>query len=321
MNIIQQNEGSDIYSKILSDSTLREKLVNNILDFVKKYEFNGIELYWDFSTQAAKGSSDKANFVLLLKALREKFDKESLILSVAVAKREAIAKLSYDVKGISTHANFINLMTYNFHNSFDADKKVGANAPLYPSSKENAENQKLNIDSVVTFWLSQDAPPEKLILAIPFSGNNYTLADPKQFGRGAPFVNAENPGGTFNSRPYYKICPLEKNPKWKSLYDNEQKVPYLYQGNKIVSYDNVKSIKEKAIYVKTKNLGGVVVQYINFDDTREKWTGSDIRLLEHDRTFNLRLNARLFHMHTYLHTESTDSSLPLLPPNLTGSLQ
>ena len=124
---------------------MREKLVNNVVEFVKKYDFNGFDLDWEYPAQRGGVPSDKENFVLLLKALREKFDKEGLILSAAVGASENSAKISYDIKGISKYLNFINLMTYDFHGTFDADKKVGHNTPMYPSSKENGEDRKLNI--------------------------------------------------------------------------------------------------------------------------------------------------------------------------------
>lgn len=91
-------------------------------------------------------------------------------------------------------------------------------------------------DYVVKYWISQGAPPSKLILGSTFSGISYTLADPKQFGRGAPFIDE----GKLGSQPeYYQVCTLAKDPQWNHFYDKEQQVPYIYNGNQIVAYDNV----------------------------------------------------------------------------------
>lgn len=105
----------------------------------------------DYSDLPQRGGkpSDKENFVLLLKALRERFDKERLILSVTVDPNEATAKVLYDVEGISKYVNFINLMTFDFHGNSDKDKKVGVghSSPMYYSPMENSEERKRNIVS------------------------------------------------------------------------------------------------------------------------------------------------------------------------------
>ncbi|XP_033215021.1 probable chitinase 2 [Belonocnema kinseyi] len=256
------NEGSDNYTKAVTDPILREKLVNNILKFVTKYEFSGFDLDWEYPAQRGGIPSDKQNFVLLLKALREKFDKESLILSVAVGASDETAKISYDIKKISKYVNFINLMTYDFHGTYDTNKTVGHNTPMYPSSKESIEARKLNIAYVVKYWLSQGAAPEKIILGTAFYGKTYTLSNRKKIGRGALFSGSgklENPG-------YSKVCQLVKNRKWQYLYDEEQKVPYIYNGNQIIAYDDVKSIKKKAEFVKKMNLGGAMMWSVDQDD-------------------------------------------------------
>ena len=90
-------------------------------------------------------------------------------------------------------------------------------------------------DYVVKYWLAQGAPAEKIILGTAFYGKSYTLANPKEIGRGAPFINE----GKIGTPSYSKVCQLVKNPEWKRLYDNEQNVPYIYNGDQIVAYDDV----------------------------------------------------------------------------------
>ncbi|XP_033213930.1 chitotriosidase-1-like [Belonocnema kinseyi] len=141
------DDSNKINNTIFLNSTLREKLVNNIVDIVQKYKFNGIQLNSLNLAENDAVDSDKQNFVLLLKALREKFDKNGLILALVVDARESTAE-KYDIKGISKYVSFINLKAYNFHGDFYKDeeiRKAGHIAPLYPSSKENAEDRKLNV--------------------------------------------------------------------------------------------------------------------------------------------------------------------------------
>lgn len=85
------------------------------------------------------------------------------------------------------------------------------------------------------YWISQGAPPNKLILGTSFNGLSFTLANPKQFGRGAPFTQEGEYGEIMG---YFKVCNLMK--KWNYLYDPEQQVPYIYQENQIIAYEDVR---------------------------------------------------------------------------------
>lgn len=126
---------------------MREKLVDNLVNFVKKNEFNGIDIDYSAPPQNDQSPSDKKNFVLLLKAFRERCDKEHLILSVKLDPKEPTAEILYDIKGISTYVDFINLKTYDFHREYFRDTNVGHISPLYQSAKDNAEERKKNIVS------------------------------------------------------------------------------------------------------------------------------------------------------------------------------
>lgn len=88
---------------------------------------------------------------MLLKELREEFDKYGLILSAAVAAAEFSMSLSYDVPMVSKYMDFINLMAYDLHGPWD--QMTGNNAGLYPSKDHDVtETQKqLNVVSVLHF--------------------------------------------------------------------------------------------------------------------------------------------------------------------------
>ncbi|XP_033213765.1 probable chitinase 10 [Belonocnema kinseyi] len=253
-------------NKILFDPTLREKLVNNIVNFVEKHKFDGIDLQSQYLTQENADDSDKQNFVLLLKALKEKFDKKGLILALAVEGIESIAE-RYDIKGISKYVSFINLRAYNLHGDLYTNGKIlksGHLAPLYHSSRENVADQNLNVDSIVKYWISKGAPPNKLILGTTFKGMSYTLVNANEVGRDPRFVDDVKYRSSTTS--YMDTCPNEKNPGWKLIYDKEQQVPYIYQGKDVIGYENVASIKKKAEYAMSMNLAGVFVDSLEDDD-------------------------------------------------------
>ncbi|KAL2712674.1 acidic mammalian chitinase-like isoform X1 [Vespula squamosa] len=261
------NEGSVKYSNVAANPTLRAKFVNSVIEFLKKYGFNGFDVDWEYPNQRGGKPADKENFVTLLKELREEFDKHGFLLSAAVGATENSSHQSYIIPEISKHLHFINLMAYDLHGSWEST--TGINSPLYAKKDATGNNAKLTVDASVKYWLAQGAPPEKLILGVPFYGRSFTLKNVQQHAVGSPTTGAGIAGPYTRESGmlgYNEICTQLQNGKWNIVYDNEQRVPYAYNGNQWVGYDNVQSIKEKAEYAKANGLGGAMLWSIETDD-------------------------------------------------------
>ena len=131
---------------------LRNLFVENVVRFVKKYNFDGFDFDWEYPNQRGGKFEDKQNFVETLKLLREKFDQEGLILSAAVGAHELLARQSYLIAEVAKYLHFINLMTYDLHGIWD--NKTGINAPLYPRKGEVGDERKLNVVSYAIKFLN-----------------------------------------------------------------------------------------------------------------------------------------------------------------------
>ena len=139
-------EGSAKYSKMAADPKARARFVKNVVAFVKKYQFDGFDVDWEYPAQR-EGSrpEDVQNFTQLLKELKEAFNEDGLILSAAVGAARSSASLSYNIREISKHLDFINLMTYDFHGAWEST--TGINAPLYPGDNDVGLNRQLTVVS------------------------------------------------------------------------------------------------------------------------------------------------------------------------------
>nr|XP_012227656.1 PREDICTED: chitinase-3-like protein 1 isoform X1 [Linepithema humile] len=263
------NEGSARYSAVVGNPTLRARFVQNAVDFVLKYNFDGFDLDWEYPNQRGGKPEDIQNFVLLTKEMKEAFQKHGLILSAAVAAAETSASLSYDIAQISKYLDFINIMAYDLHGAWE--KQTGHNAPLYPRKGESGNDLKLNVDASVRYWLDSGCPPEKLILGVPFYGRAFTLADKSQTGLGAP---AKGPGaaGPYTREGgmlgYNEICDFFKQGGWTVVRHEEHRTPYAYKGDQWFGYDDVISLTEKTKYINSLNLGGAMLWSIETDDFR-----------------------------------------------------
>ncbi|XP_043276922.1 chitotriosidase-1-like [Venturia canescens] len=263
------NEGSVEYSKMAETLYSREIFVNNTVEFVKKYGFDGFDLVWQWPNQRGGKREDVLNFVKLIKELRTAFDKENLLLSAGLIGAKLWASDSYHIGEISKYLHFINLLAFRFHGYWDY--QTGLNAPLYRGSTDIGKYKELNVHDSIKYWLSEGAPIEKLVLGIPLYGQSFTLNDSNVNDIGAPSVG---PGiyRPYSREPgvlgYNEICEMQQQTHWVFKYDQERRAPYLYWKDQWIGYDNVKSVREKAGYVNKMGLGGVVIWTIDKDDFR-----------------------------------------------------
>ncbi|XP_069682894.1 acidic mammalian chitinase-like [Periplaneta americana] len=254
---------TDTFSKVVNNANLRNTFANNIISFVKKYGFNGFDLDWEYPT-------NKGAFTELLKILRPKFDQNGLILSAAIGAGLDTIDSAYDVSALGQYLDFINVMSYDYHGSWDS--VTGENAPLYAGPSDKSDYQRnLNVDATIKHLISKGAPKQKLNLGMGTYGRSFTLSSASNNGVGAPAKGAGRAGPYTQGSGmlgYNEICEQHKAGIWQQHWNGDQKAVYAISGDQWVGYDNIASIKIKSEYIRNNGLGGAMVWAIDTDDFR-----------------------------------------------------
>ncbi|XP_055379610.1 acidic mammalian chitinase-like [Condylostylus longicornis] len=249
------NEGSENYSRIMKSYSLRSTLVKSIINFIQTWGFDGFDLDWEYPSQRGGSSDDYRNYISLLKELRESSPR-GFIMSAAVGAATYLISSAYDVKNMNKYLDFINLMTYDYHGSWDT--VTGHNAPFS------------SLDNTVSTWIRNGASPSKLVLGVPIYGRTWTLSNSNSHGVGASTSGIGKAGRYTLEKgmmTYLEICEeFHSFRDWAKYWDNREKVPYAFRGNQWLSYDNVQSVQLKAQYVNENSLGGIMVWSIDGDD-------------------------------------------------------
>lgn len=204
------------------------------------------------------------NFINFLGLLRRRLGQRYLI-TAAVGADVGLIGTSYHVTALNHLLDFINLMTYDYNSNYNG--RLGQNAPLYASPKDPNPNN--NIEATVNAWLTAGANPRKLLLGLGFYAQTFRLANAaltqiaaRSAGPGA--------GGPLSKQPgilmYSEICAELALGGWTVRYDRQQQSVIAYKGDQWWGYDNVQSIKAKAQYALDRNLGGVMVWSVDYDD-------------------------------------------------------
>ncbi|KAJ8319360.1 hypothetical protein KUTeg_004451 [Tegillarca granosa] len=253
------------------DSTLNN-FVSDSIQFLRDRGFDGLDLDWEYPSvrpESKARESDKARLTILCKRLREAFEAEAkatgkprLLLTAAVAAGE--------IAEIAKYLDFINLMAYDLNGPWV--KFTGHNSPLFPRDNEKGDQRKLNQDWAVNNWLEKGAPKEKLILGLATYGRSFTLSSSSDNAIGAPAKGAGSAGSFTREKgflAYYEVCE-KLNQGWTSVWNDQQQVPYAYNGDQWVGYDNVKSIEIKSRYIVERGLGGGMIWALDLDDFNGK---------------------------------------------------
>lgn len=272
------NEGSSKYSDMAGNPGARQTFVSSVVDFLGKHGFDGLDLDWEYPTQRGGRPEDKQNFATLIRELKQSLSPKGYLLTAAVSAGKNTIEPAYDVPAMSRDLDFINVMAYDFHGAWDP--VTGHNAPLYARPEESGDNQVMNINSAINFWLHKGASKDKLIMGMPAYGRGFRLSNAANNGFGAP-VSGPGPAGPYTreagSLGYNEIC---ESGGWNVVRDEKHtKAPYATKGDHWIGYDDVQSIQSKVRYINEKALGGGMVWSIETDDFRGKCGGGKFPLL------------------------------------------
>ena len=235
----------------------RAVFITSAAEFITRHQLDGLDIDWEFPALPGATNNyrpeDKENYTLLLKELRQNFDKlekklgRPLYLTAAVGASQEFLDHT-EMKKAQRYLDTVNLMAYDYYQG-SSDGATGHHAPLFTNP---ADPKKVSVDRSVQEYERAGVSAEKMVLGVPFYSHVWSevsSANNGLFQPGKP--PAEGQGGTPEE--------LLKN-GFVRYWDSAAFAPYLYNsGRKIfVSYDDPQSLAAKCKYVLDHKLRGVM---------------------------------------------------------------
>ncbi|XDV51648.1 hypothetical protein PO909_020490 [Leuciscus waleckii] len=272
-----RDQDSSQFSNMLSNWRNRQAFIKSSIEFLRKYNFDGLDLDWEHKGTPETRPEDKLKFTLLCKELLEAFLAESqshkdarLILTATVSAQKEVIERSYKIQEISKYLDFISVKTFDFHTFKDGI--VRHHSPLY-SAVHDEENIYSNTDFALQYWRFQGAPAKKLLMGFATYGRSFILTS-SQNGVGAPAKNFASPGPYTQEMglwSYFEICLFLNGGVVQWLED--QKVPFSVKGSDWVGFDNLRSFEIKIKYLQEHSFGGAFVWALDLDDFSGNFCG------------------------------------------------
>lgn len=168
---------------------------------------------------------------------------------------------------MTQYVDWVNLMTYDLHGSWDSpEDDIGSFVYAHTNLTE--------ITAALDLLWRNDVPASKVNLGLGFYGRSYTLSDPSCSLPGCPFSAPGTAGACTQNNgtlSYAEITAIQETYKVNTVYDPVAGVNYIsWSQNQWVSFDDVRTLKQKVDYANQNGLLGVFIWALDLDATN--WT-------------------------------------------------
>lgn len=254
--------------------------------------FDGIDIDWEYPTVdpgngAHYSVNDMANAMRLFTDFQRALDRlgqangRHYMLTAALPATSVVSSY-FDLKGITRSLDFIDLMTYDFHGTWDSYAALNSPFTLDPNDPA-ASDPTASTVGTVRYFLTQGVKRSQLVVGVPFYGNEYDNTPPTDHGLYQPYDDTN----LANSQPDYHILvdvlkilrPDGKASQGFTRYwDAAAGEPYLYAPDMatigvpgsaakgvFISYEDQSSIRERAWLARELGLRGVFSWEISSD--------------------------------------------------------
>ncbi|XP_055539506.1 chitinase-like protein Idgf4 [Wyeomyia smithii] len=237
------------YLALLETSGSRTAFVNSAYALLKTYNFDGLDLAWQFpqskpkrirgwtgklwhgfkklftgdSVLDPKAEEHREEFVALVRDLKNAFQPENFQLGLTVLPH-VNESVFLDVFLLKDNLDYINLAAFDQQTPERNPKEADYTAPIYEPTERVVGN---NIDAKVSYWMGKGAPLTKLVVGIPTYGRGWKLVEESGI-TGVPPLRTDGPSvpGVHSGIPGFyswaEVCAMLPNPGNANLKGAEQ---------------------------------------------------------------------------------------------------
>ncbi|XP_053667648.1 endochitinase-like [Anopheles marshallii] len=254
---------SPLILELAAEKNSRETLIENILQYMERFQIDGIELFWGGGLYGPEES-----LFLLIEELKSRF------IAAGHSTWEMIVMVEIDRANID-HARLCRFVDYVHVLGMGERKPTHRDNNLTPVAKATFdidEHTNITLERALQYWIDNSCPANKIVLGVFLLGQPFTIVNGMENGeepqelmtlcsisKGIPVCS------------YFELCQKFKESEWTLGYDDtEGLAPHAFQGDQWVAYENEASVARKGEIAKRKKLAGVYSFTLDLDDYRNQ---------------------------------------------------
>jgi len=248
------------FHNIASGRSKRTKFIQSVQDFLVKYNFDGVDIDWEYPTADDRGGSpeDKDNYLSLVKEMRKMFKSKYLITIAAPASYWYLRH--FHIGDMSTHLDWINVMTYDIHGVWDAD--IESLGPYVLPHTSIAE-----IEPAVALFRKDGVPDDKLVLGLGYYGRAFTLEKASCKKAGCKFSGPARAGRCTDAPgtlAWFEIEEIIAEQDADPIWDRKSQSKILvFDKDQWVGYDDEETLTFKRKWAKKNCMRGTMIWSID----------------------------------------------------------
>ncbi|NMO94444.1 glycoside hydrolase family 18 protein [Paenibacillus lemnae] len=255
------------FSEAASTEAGRQSMAASAVRVLNEFPFDGIDLDWEYpcygEAEIESRPEDKQNFTLLLKTIREALDQKGkedgrhYLLTIAAGADQYYID-GTEMEEVQKYLDFVQLMTYDMRGGFQV--LTGHHTNLYTPT---GDLFRISVEASVKLFHQAGVPKDKIVIGAAFYSRVWNGVPDRNKGlhQMAGTTGGYGPDYTELAADY-----IDKN-GYTRHWDEEACAPYLFNGSRLISYDDEQSIARKCDFVKEQGLAGVMFWEYSCDKT------------------------------------------------------
>jgi len=247
------NMDQSLFTKVASTSSSRLKFANSIVDFITLYNFDGIDLDWEYPVTRQGSVQDYTNYVLLCESIRSVLDEASItnnrqegdeyLLTMAIPINPQKIQEGYNLRQLSKYIHWFHLMSYDINGAWN--EITGSNTDM-----------EYIITTIEHSILNNGIDASQLVFGLASYGRSMILQSPTECNTsGCPISNEvtsnSNVAGCSGEVGFIPLFEIQEtyvtSQNYNSLLFNEQSgsMEMIVNDNVWISFDLKESFRIK----------------------------------------------------------------------------
>ncbi|KAM5470007.1 hypothetical protein MferCBS49748_002771, partial [Microsporum ferrugineum] len=272
------------FSDLVGSEANQREFFKSLISFMATYDFDGVDIDWEYPVDKDRGGrpQDFENFPKFMANLKNALKSTGGREEVSLTLPASYWYLQhFDLKNLSPHIDYFNVMSYDLHGTWDKGNKWTGNIL-------NAHTNLTEIELALDLIWRNDINPSKVVMGLGFYARAFTVENRNCLDPGCLFTSGSDPGPCSKQTGVLLNSEIDDIIKAKNLkpkLDKDAAVKILTWDDQWLTFDDEETLALKASHARLRCLGGVMVWAISHDTTDNKYAKALAKAAK--RSFNV----------------------------------